>query len=73
MIEVQVTFTVLAATVIALVLTPCTARVMKKLGHLRTDVHKREQPKVPYSGGVALFASVTPILIAFALLQWGGT
>ncbi|MEM1691155.1 MAG: hypothetical protein QXE91_01355 [Thermofilaceae archaeon] len=73
MIEAQVTFTVMAAAFTALVLTPLTARVMKKLGHLRTDVHKREQPKVPYSGGAALFASVIPFLIAFALLQWGST
>ena len=54
---------------LAYLLTPIVANVMVRIGHVRPDVHKQGQPKVPYSGGVALYAVVLPMLIVAALLR----
>lgn len=54
---------------LAYVLTPRVAEAMRALNHLRPDVHKPQRPMVPYSGGVAIYASCTPALLAIALLK----
>lgn len=62
-------FVSLAAASAAYFLTPLVMKLMKIIGHTRPDVHKSGKPQVPYSGGVALYASATPVLIAAALLR----
>jgi len=62
-------FALLAPAAVAYLLTPRVARLMRSLNHVRPDVHKPGRPMVPYSGGVAIYASSVPFLIALALLD----
>lgn len=62
-------FALLAPAAAAYALTPRVARLMRSLNHMRPDVHKPGRPMVPYSGGVAIFASSMPFLLAVALLD----
>ena len=53
----------------AYVLTPRIAELMRSLNHVRPDVHKPGRPMVPYSGGVAIYASSVPVLLLITLLN----
>lgn len=53
--------------------TPMFARLMKRVGHTRPDMHKPGRPDVPYSGGVPLYiqtmAALALIGVAYAELR----
>lgn len=57
------------STVLAYTITPRVAEAMKALNHVRPDVHKPGRPLVPYSGGIAIYASTLPALLLVALLD----
>ncbi len=60
------------AALASLLLTPLVAALMRRLGHTRPDVHKRGQPQLPYSGGVAIFAAcMLPLALLAALRPQG--
>jgi len=55
--------------ILAHAITPRVAEAMSALNHVRPDVHKPGRPLVPYSGGIAIYASTMLALLAAALFD----